>query len=109
MVNRPDDLIDISKPIVRSPKSGGHYYSPLTVEIIRGEGGHYAANWFRIDFYWHGPQGLKGAPLSPYSLAMSPGPHKLDTRAEWSEDSREAESDWVFIDEFYVLTPPLTR
>ena len=102
-------LVDISPPVVNSPVGGGAYKSPMYVDITRGEGGHYPAKQFRIDFYERGPQDVRDADQGRYQLDMSPGPHKLHTNAEWFNGSQTAKSPWVYINWFYVLTPPRNR
>lgn len=104
----PRPLVDISPPNVSSPRSYGVYRSPVSIDITRGSGGHYAAKKFQIDFYYDGPNLEKEVNSGKFSQELSPGPHKLDTRAIWFEGSRKEESEWVYINFFYVLTPPMT-
>jgi hypothetical protein len=101
-------LVDISPPVVNTPVGGQVYTSPMYVDITRGEGGHYAAKKFKIDFHVNGPFGERDANLGRYLQDLIPGPHQLHTVAIWFSGSQTEESSWVGIDWFYVLTPPRT-
>ena len=99
-------LVDISPPVVNAPQAGS-FYSPVYVNVTRGEGGHYYAKWFNLHFHPNGPF-RDNVPRddATYSQSLSPGPHQLHARGLWAEGSQSEESDWVFADWFYVLTPP---
>jgi hypothetical protein len=105
----PRPLVDIRPPNVNSPLSGQVYSSPVTIDITRGQGGHYAAKIFKIHVHYNGPWlDDRDADFGPYSQAMDPGPHELHTQAIWFNGGDDGESNWVFIKYFYVLTPPKT-
>ncbi|EJM58100.1 hypothetical protein [Pseudomonas sp. GM48] len=105
----PRPLVDIRPPNVNSPLSGQVYSSPVTIDIIPGEGGHYRAKNFKIHVHYNGPWiESRDVDSGPFTQAMDPGPHELHTQAKWFNDKDKDESDWVFIKYFYVLTPPKT-
>jgi hypothetical protein len=109
MENIPDEplpLATIARPDVITPIAFQVYSSPLTVEIKGGSGGTHAAKKFEIDFHPVGPDLEKLVADARFSQALPPGPHQLHTRALWYEGGSSDESPWVFIDWFYVLTPP---
>ncbi len=99
--------VDISLPNVISPKPGGIYDSPVPFELHPGSGGHYPAKAFICHIYYKGPEfeNLLVAD-SRFAQPLEPGPHEVHACAKWWEGSNNETSDWVFIKDFYVRTPP---
>jgi hypothetical protein len=99
-------LIDITRPDVNAPERNRVYSSPIRVEINPGEGGTYTAKKLKIDFHPDGPFFEKGRDQGHFNQALPSGPHQLHTQGIWFDDNRTEKSEWVFIEWFYVLTPP---
>lgn len=99
-------LVDISPPIVNAPQEG-FFYSPVPTDVIAGSGGHYPAKSFDLHFHPNGPF-RDNVPRydATYFQSLLSGPHQLHARGRWFEGSQSEESDWVFANWFYVLTPP---
>lgn len=105
-LNEAQPLIDISPPVVNAPRRNQLYDSPIRVEINAGEGGTYTAKKFHIEFNPGGPSFEKPRDQGHFYQALSSGPHHLQTYGIWFDDNRTEESDWVYVEWFYVLSPP---
>ncbi len=91
-------------PKVHSPIVGVAYHSPVPVHLEVNGGA--VARTYQANFHPggdHKEDSLNNQAFVKYSHAREPGPNKFDSRL-LTEDREQ--SDYTFVDWFYVLTPP---
>lgn len=97
---------NLNDPTVHSPVAGGIYRSPIPVHV-QGNGGQVKPNDAHMAFHPGGPanliKDLDDSQVVKFTQALEPGPRRCDCRVRYRDSYQ---SDWVGIDNFYVLTPP---
>lgn len=100
-------LDNVNPPKIFSPVADAKYSSPVTAKF-EGTGGQTPPVFYEGNFFPSGgrKQGSLVSNTFTYDQPLDPGPHKFDCRLKGAAGHQ---SDYTFIDWFYVLTPPRTK
>lgn len=102
--NNVKPLANVNPPDILSPVVDSFYRSPVRASF-RGTGGQTSPVFFESNFFPSGgrEEGRLVGNSFTYDQPLNPGPHKYDCRLSGAAGH---DSDYTFIDWFYVLTPP---
>lgn len=103
--NKVERADNINPPIIHSPLKDTVYRSPVPVSL-EGNGGQTAPEKYEANFH-PGPPTISGTLVSnkaQFDQLLEPGPHNFDSRL--MKSSGQYESNYTYVYNFYVLTPP---